>query len=752
MARLAPDERRETVARVLEREHRLALAHAQAMAGRARAASRGLQVRQESPTGAFWRRDPDADSCERCRFMDGKLWPWEVLDRFSPPVHPNCRCQLIPVGAARYSGLVGPKVQMPSAKQGIARAARVLQETVAGAILVEAVRRGLFREADIARDWMGRFAPEHSAVGAPSTSSPVRTRDRGHDRPRLAGIGRHPALGTAMHTAHPTGPPKPPGYVSPARQWLDANAEDGFKADPVAMDFAEFLGNWRDQGVETRLRRGRVVAGEPVIEGTFERDGVTVGNFRYRFRSKQRRLAFDEIVLEGQGGVGTKFAREVINRARDDDRIDAVDLEAGYSAGGYVWAREGVQPISPFKDVQRDVLNQQFDRVVREMEAAGVPETKSFMRDLRKRMKKGGFESLQELAAYGRERPWVRDVKGRQVTMWPGKALLAGASYRASFNTRTVVTEMLDGMDLFDLSHAMGLSLPPDELDLDDRAFWDRVEDLSEDLWRESKHRRDSQGQFTKGGVSVGRYVPRTPEAIAAKRGEAYEKRWGEPLPVPPRVDVEQFDDPELLDALEDAQAHNEYLLGADVFEFYGEQPIVLVEKIGEGFYEAVADASGKYSAKQLRAPGINGAPSIMEGRGSPRPPTYEVIEKHPMSGQRVEYASDFGVASAADLASVIRHEWWHYIEQRFTMQQQGEYRSLFPRVPDKSGNRGPIDSERIAREVCSNAGYNQSEAAAEVFAITTHPDFKASEWPEWVGQAGLAMADLMYEVADGVR
>ena len=143
-----PDPRRQAVLNLLETERRLAQAHAAAMAGRAKAASRGVQVRAESPTGAYWERDPTSDSCEECRFLDGKLWPWEVLEQIGPPRHPQCRCRLIPVGAARYRGLVGPRTKVPTPKQGVHRARRLLQETMAGALIVEALDRGLLLE-----DW-----------------------------------------------------------------------------------------------------------------------------------------------------------------------------------------------------------------------------------------------------------------------------------------------------------------------------------------------------------------------------------------------------------------------------------------------------------------------------------------------------------------------------------------------------------------------------------------------------------------------
>jgi hypothetical protein len=270
--------------------------------------------------------------------------------------------------------------------------------------------------------------------------------------------------------------------------------------------------------------------------------------------------------------------------------------------------------------------------------------------------------------------------------------------------------------------------------------------EVTEASWDDHLHPRDRAGRF--------RLVPRSAAEIADMRVRVYEKRWGaDPeaaLKIRARADTQQHDDPELLDALEAAMRTNVDHMGADLWDHFGEQPIVLKADLGTDFWGAAARADGTYSAYALRKrPVVNGQeqPSIMDGKGPPRPPKYAVIEKHPATGQRVAYAEEHGVASDADLASVIRHEWFHHVEGQLTSEQMYEYRSLFPRLES-----GAIDGERIAREVGPNAGANQGETAAEVFAIVTHPTFKANEWPEWVSQAGWAMTELLYQIAEGSR
>jgi hypothetical protein len=173
-----PDPRREAVVKVLETERRLARAHAAAMVGRARGATQATVVRSASPSGAYWHRDPTSNSCEECIFLDGRLIPWEVLDTIGPPRHPNCRCTLIPIGDARRQGLVGTQ-RMPTVKQSVQRLRRVLRESIEGAILVEAIDRGLYREIEHRRDPFGRWTDMPAVSVGRVARRPVETRIAG---------------------------------------------------------------------------------------------------------------------------------------------------------------------------------------------------------------------------------------------------------------------------------------------------------------------------------------------------------------------------------------------------------------------------------------------------------------------------------------------------------------------------------------------------------------------------------------------
>jgi hypothetical protein len=268
-----------------------------------------------------------------------------------------------------------------------------------------------------------------------------------------------------------------------------------------------------------------------------------------------------------------------------------------------------------------------------------------------------------------------------------------------------------------------------------------------------AKHPRDPDGKFGDGiGVSAGwvskpgARVPRTPEQIGQARLAAYEKRWG-PADADARRKIlgsnnqEQYDDPELLDAFDAALDDNREQFGEELFDYFGELPIQLRENLGEGMMAAVARADGTYAASALRDDRFG--PSIMAGKGPPRPPRYGEPYEHPATGNMIEPIEDWGVASSADLATVVRHEWWHYVEGRLSREEQSEYRSLFPRTSD-----GRLDKDRIARELTPNAAENWQEAAAETFAVGTHPKFKAHEWPEWVADAKNVMTEMLYQKA----
>ena len=483
--RREPDPRRQAVSNLLETERRLARAHAAAMAGRAREASRSVQVRAESPTGAMWRRDPASNSCDECRFLDGKLLPWEVIEQISPPRHPNCRCTLIPLGAARAQGWIRPNAKVPSVRQAIHRYRRLLQETIEGAILVEAERRGLFREVDVERDRLGRFDDE-------------------------------------------------PG------------ASVGKRARSLEEDLAAFWSTWSYEGVRTEVKVDKANNGATVIKGNFiDPRGEKVGEFTRQYAVRGT-IYHNELVTSRNAppGLGTQFHRDSMERYVADDRLDTVALRAGYAAGGYVWAREGVKAVGDTHGrgewalISRHIWASRILEVEAAMRTRGMfddPRAQAAYDELYERTKAGQFDSVQEIAAFGREHTWVYDRDGVEHVMWPGKSLLSGAEYDAQFDVRSEaqraasvasqrtpeaqaeidrmlgIAEALAPMALWDLSRAMGLHLPPDPPDADDRMFWDRVaglalaEDYNRGQWRDRLGRwRDMPGP------SIGRWREKT--------------------------------------------------------------------------------------------------------------------------------------------------------------------------------------------------------------------------------------------------
>jgi hypothetical protein len=119
---------------LMTREQRFARQRDEAMAARAFAAVDRVVLRQQSPTGAFWKLDPSViEHTAGCLIMGGKFWPWQVLDRVHPPRHAGCPCRLVGYGDAITDGLLNPGAVM-DAQTAIRRAAGVVME---GVLLVE---------------------------------------------------------------------------------------------------------------------------------------------------------------------------------------------------------------------------------------------------------------------------------------------------------------------------------------------------------------------------------------------------------------------------------------------------------------------------------------------------------------------------------------------------------------------------------------------------------------------------------------
>lgn len=137
-------QREAALAGLTKREERYARQRNAAMAARAVAAVERIVVRQQSPSGAFWRLDPTVkEHTAGCLIMGGKFWPWAVLDRVHPPRHAGCPCRLISYAQAVAEGLMRPGDVMDAAKALRAAAAVVMEGAVSvdpedGVALIEA--------------------------------------------------------------------------------------------------------------------------------------------------------------------------------------------------------------------------------------------------------------------------------------------------------------------------------------------------------------------------------------------------------------------------------------------------------------------------------------------------------------------------------------------------------------------------------------------------------------------------------------
>lgn len=149
-AALASADPQGAVNAVLANEANFLQAHEQAAATRVHAAIRRGQVKALSPDGAFWRLGPlvkeHTPDCVALATVG--WWPWEVLDRIHPPMHPGCACELLTRGEAIDLGLMNNVLPDTSnaveRADEIARAYGIIQEaywleTDSVAAIVEAV-------------------------------------------------------------------------------------------------------------------------------------------------------------------------------------------------------------------------------------------------------------------------------------------------------------------------------------------------------------------------------------------------------------------------------------------------------------------------------------------------------------------------------------------------------------------------------------------------------------------------------------
>jgi hypothetical protein len=126
--------------KVLERERRIIGQREDAIAGRALGAMEAQQVRQASPAGGFWLPSPHvSEHTVDCLAMGWKVWPWAVLDRYHPPLHHGCQCELKTIEWALATGQITPESIAPPAEahEMALRAMQVMEADIDEGQLVE---------------------------------------------------------------------------------------------------------------------------------------------------------------------------------------------------------------------------------------------------------------------------------------------------------------------------------------------------------------------------------------------------------------------------------------------------------------------------------------------------------------------------------------------------------------------------------------------------------------------------------------
>jgi hypothetical protein len=106
--RLPAERRPAAVAGALAQERNYARARSEAMFQRSLGAVERTVLRRNSPLGAYWQIGAAEQHTLGCRVMNGKFWPWAVLDRIYPPRHFGCTSRLRSYGEALSEGLMGP--------------------------------------------------------------------------------------------------------------------------------------------------------------------------------------------------------------------------------------------------------------------------------------------------------------------------------------------------------------------------------------------------------------------------------------------------------------------------------------------------------------------------------------------------------------------------------------------------------------------------------------------------------------------
>jgi hypothetical protein len=126
------EKRMAAVNKLLDRERRYVGMRADAMRERAAARAEHRDVRNASPSGAYWLLDPTKKShTAGCLLMAQRgFWPWQVLDHIHPTLHSGCGCQLLSLADAQRRGLI-PEGFTPDVRDAVASARSIISRVSA---------------------------------------------------------------------------------------------------------------------------------------------------------------------------------------------------------------------------------------------------------------------------------------------------------------------------------------------------------------------------------------------------------------------------------------------------------------------------------------------------------------------------------------------------------------------------------------------------------------------------------------------
>lgn len=118
--------RRRRVGEILSRERYWIDQRQQAMTRRAVSAADRADLRDQSPLGAVWHLGQAEKHTPDCIAMAGKVWPWNVLDKFHPPLHAGCKCGLEGIPSAITRGAISHD-DIPKKRDAMRRAQQIMR-------------------------------------------------------------------------------------------------------------------------------------------------------------------------------------------------------------------------------------------------------------------------------------------------------------------------------------------------------------------------------------------------------------------------------------------------------------------------------------------------------------------------------------------------------------------------------------------------------------------------------------------------